>query len=164
MQLRDHDKNDCLTYCLEYDYSPDAEHPTITNFLEMVIPDVYARQAYIAHTGLSLIGDMLMHYAGILYGPPRSGKSTLLNLTNVVCGVEDGDYAGYTLFSPDLEGKRARYTRNRKRVVCIDELPVEALRHEETVKNMTAHSGVEQRGIGRDEEEGNKWRPSCLWQ
>ena len=80
----------------------------------------------------------------------------LLNLTNVVCGVEDGDYAGYTLFSPDLEGKRARYTRNRKCVVCIDQLPVEALRHEETVKNMTAHSGVEQRGIGRDEEEGNK--------
>jgi phage/plasmid-associated DNA primase len=114
------------------------------------------------HIGLSLMGDRKMHYAGAIIGPPRVGKSTALNLANLTCGISEGEYAGKTLFNPDLEGKRTRYMQNKKRIVCIDELPVAALRNEETVKNMMAHSGVEMRGMMRDEELDNRWKPKIF--
>ena len=103
-----------------------------------------------------------MHYAGAIIGPPRVGKSTALNLANLTCGISEGEYAGKTLFNPDLEGKRTRYMQNKKRIVCIDELPVAALRNEETVKNMMAHSGVEMRGMMKDEELDNRWKPKIF--
>ena len=62
----------------------------------------------------------------------------------------------------ELEGKRSRSVWNRQRIVCIDELPSEALRDEELFKTMTGHGGVEERGIGKDENINNRWRPKLL--
>ncbi len=161
MQLGEHCKEDYLTHCLPYDYIP-GSHPVISKFLEEVIPDAHARQAFIAHIGLSLIGDTRMHYAGLLYGPPRAGKSLLLSLANATCGIRPNSFAGDSLFSIDIEGKRSRYRWNTQKIVCVDELSVEALRSEGIVKDMIAHSGVEMRGIGQDEQKDNQWRPKLL--
>jgi putative DNA primase/helicase len=158
---REHRKEDYLTHCLPYDYIPGG-HPVISKFLEEVIPDVHARQAYIAHIGLGLVGDTRMHYGGMIYGEPRAGKSTLLRLANAACGIRPSDFAGDSLFSIDIEGKRSRYRWNTQKIVCVDELSVEALRNEGIVKDMLAHSGVEMRGIGRDEQKDNQWCPKIL--
>ena len=160
--LRAHDRNDELTYCLPYDYDAHGEWPVICDFLQALFPDKYARQNFMVHVGLSLMADTKMAYAGAIIGPPRVGKSTALNLANLTCGISEGEYAGKTLFNPDLEGKRARYMQNKKRIVCIDELPAETLRNEETVKNMMAHSGVEMRGLMRDEALDNRWKPKIF--
>ena len=160
--LRSHDRNDQLTYCLPYDFDAHGRWPVICSFLQSLFPDKYARQNFMVHIGLSLMADTKMHYAGAIIGPPRVGKSTGLNLANLTCGISEGEYAGKTLFNPDLEGKRARYMQNKKRIVCIDELPAETLRNEETVKNMMAHSGVEMRGLMRDETLDNRWKPKIF--
>ena len=160
--LRAHDRDDQLTYCLPYGYEAHGQWPVICGFLQDLFPDKYARQNYMVHIGLSLMEDAKMHYADAIIGPPRVGKSTALDLANLTCGLEEKKYAGKTLFNSDLEGKRARYMQNKKRIVCIDELPVAALRNEETVKNMMAHSGVEMRGMMKDEELDNRWRPKIF--
>jgi phage/plasmid-associated DNA primase len=160
--LRAHDRDDQLTYCLPYDYEVHGQWPAICKFLQELFPDKYARQNFMVHIGLSLMSDNKMHYSGAIIGPPRVGKSTALDLANITCGISEKEYAGKTLFNPDLEGKRTRYMQNKKRIVCIDELPVAALRNEETVKNMMAHSGVEMRGMMRDEELDNRWRPKIF--
>jgi len=161
-ELRAHDKADELTYCLPYEYNEHGEWPTICAFLRKLFPDKYARQNFMVHIGLSLIGDTKMHFACAIIGAPRTGKSVGLNLANMTCGIEEGRYSGKTLFDTDLEGKRVRFMQNKKRIVCVDELPAETLRNEETFKNMTAHSGVEMRGMYKDDEISNRWGPKIL--
>lgn len=175
MEIIPHCKEDYMLYCLDYDYTP-GQHPHITSALTETfciineddgtrVPDYHAAQAYMAHLGLALIGDTSLHNFCVLYGARRAGKSTFLQLGNAVCGhsiSNYADYAGDSLFSTELEGKRSRYVRNKQRLVCVDELSAEALRSEGIVKDMTAHSGVEMRGMNKDEEKGNQWRPKLL--
>jgi P4 family phage/plasmid primase-like protien len=161
--LRTYQKEDNLTSCLPYGYNPHSTHPNIDTFLSEVLPDEYARLALMAHAGLALSGDMLMHHFIGLIGAPRSGKSTILALINYLCGAIDPfSFAGHSVFSRDLEGKRSRFKWSQRPIACIDELPQEALREEELLKAMSAHSGVEMRGIGRDEHMNNRWKSKLL--
>lgn len=164
LQLTPFNPDDNFTYCLGYSYTPGGKHPNIDKTLEETIPDEHARQAIIAHIGLSLIRDTSFHNFGLLIGPPRAGKSTILALMNAVCGLVDDPwkFAGPSLFSRDLEGKRSRAMWVEYRAVCVDELPGEALRDEELLKLMSAHGGVEMRRIGKDERTDNRWKPKLL--
>lgn len=163
VKFRAHEREDELTSCLPYPYDKSGKHPNIDAYLAGAIPDEMGRKAYMAHVGLSLIKDRLMHTGMILIGPRRSGKSTALALCNAICGIkEPWSFAGASLFGRDLEGKRSRYKWNKKPVVCVDELPAEALREEEMLKRMLAHSGTEERGINRDEEDDNRWLPKVV--
>lgn len=162
-QLRGYRKEDNLTSCLLYGYNPHGTHPNIDKFLSEVLPDEYARLALMAHGGLALSGDLLMHFFIALIGAPRSGKSTILALLNALCGaIDPHSFAGHSIFSRDLEGKRSRFKWSQRPITCIDELPQEALREEELLKAMSAHSGVEMRGIGKDEHLNNRWKPKLL--
>jgi phage/plasmid-associated DNA primase len=168
MTLLPFKREDYLTYCLPYCHTP-GKHPTINHFLKETIPDVHARQAYMAHLGLALMQDTLMHFVLLLLGPTRSGKSTLLALANAVCGTsafdnyaEDFSFAGPSLFSRELEGKRSRSRWVHRRIVCADEIPAEALRDEELFKTMSAHGGVEMRGMHKDEDTANRWKPKLI--
>ena len=159
-----HTQNDNFAYSLNYNYDPLGTHPNIDAFLEATIPDDHARQALIAHIGLALLRDTSFHNFGLLIGPPRAGKSTVLALKNSVCGLVDKPFvfAGPSLFGRDLEGKRARSKWVEFRGVCVDELPGEALRDEDCLKIMSAHGGVEMRKIGKDEKTDNTWLPKLL--
>lgn len=184
LNLKKHDKNDGFLYCLDYDYDPLAKHPTIDHYLQETfckkeldeigrkIPDWHVIQAYEAHIGLALIGDTAMNAYEILFGPTRSGKSTALRLANAACGVAIpgettvekmySSFAGDDLFLNELEGKRARYQRRYQRIVCADELSPDALKQEEMIKNMSAHSGVPMRGMNRDDVVNNVWTPKII--
>ena len=157
-------QNDQMTYCLNYHYTPQGLHPHIDAYLQDTIPDKHARQALMGHIGLALMQDTSFHNFGLLIGPPRSGKSTVLALQNATCGMIENPYrfAGPSLFNRDLEGKRSRAKWVGFRGVCADELPAEALREEEILKAMSAHSGVEMRLIGKDERTDNRWTPKLL--
>lgn len=161
--LHGYEKDDNLTYCLPYSYNPYGSHNTIDAFLSDVLPDSFAVAALMAHVGLSLMGDLNMHYFYCMIGSTRSGKSTILALINATCGAMDPKmFAGHSIFSRDVEGKRSRFKWSQKPIVCIDELPSEALREEELLKAMSAHSGVEMRGIGKDEQTNNRWKPKLV--
>ena len=176
-KLTRYHKEDNLTYCLSYNYNPQKHYPAIAAFLlsvvqekhidndtqeETLIPNIYGVQAVMAHVGLALLGDTKLHKAIIALGVPGSGKSTLIDLLNAVCGLLPKQYVPYDVFSRELEGKRARYTHNKKRIACMDEVPADALQDEETFKSMTAHSGVSMRGLNRDEQVDNQWKPKIF--
>jgi P4 family phage/plasmid primase-like protien len=160
--LRPHDHADDLTYCLPYAYAPTAPWGAIAAFMAETIPDQADRDAYAAHLGLCLLRDTKMHKAMLLYGPPRSGKSTLLQLANLIAGNEPAANAGPELFDRETEGLRSRAVWNGRRLVTLEELPAEALRSEELVKAMTAHGGVAQRRLHRHEDMHNQWLPKLL--
>jgi len=162
MTLWRHDPNDRLTFCLPYDYVPSGGFGAIDAFLQATIPDLYARVAYMVHIGLALLSDTRLHRSLLLLGPPRSGKTTLLALANATVGNEPFAFAGAALFDRASEGLFSRATWNHSPLVCLDELPIESLRNEETFKQMAAHSGVSQRHMWARETISNTWRPKLL--
>ena len=183
--LEPHSREDNISYCLEYNYTSDGNFPTILSFLTSIlcypeldadgnkVPDWCAIQSDMALTGLALMRDTSMHHAEIVKGPPRAGKTSLMRLKNAVCGVVNrfaetleeryGSFGGDDLFSPELEGKRARYMRNSQRIVCCDELSPDVFKDcEEMFKNMTSHSGVPMRGMMKNDTQANGWIPKLV--
>lgn len=159
--LRAHDPADGLTYCLSFPYQ-EAEYDLIAEFLAETIPDSYGILALMTHIGLALMGDLRLHYTVLLIGPKRSGKSTCLQLANAACGQPPEANAGPSIFNRDSEGLRSRASWNGRRVVTLEELPVEALKNEELVKAMVAHGGVEMRQMYQRAILENRWRPKLL--
>jgi hypothetical protein len=110
-----------------------------------VAPAEYARALTRLHAGMRQI-DM---------ATPRSGKTTLLALANATVGNEPFAFAGASLFDRASEGLFSRATWSDAPLVCLDELPIESLRSEETFKQMAAHSGVAQRQMWARETTSN---------
>lgn len=148
--LKPHDKADELFYCIDY-YAIETnggDCPEIDSFLNETIPDREARQAYMEHLGLALIGDLTVHKALLLVGPMRAGKGTLLALANYIVGQRDLGFAAKDIFSRELEGKRERYDWADRPLAPVDEFPAEVRANEEEFKMCTAHSWVNTRPMG----------------
>lgn len=99
LQLREHAREDHLTRCLPYESVEDSDFTRIQQLLTHTIPDPTAQQAYMTHIGAALIGDTTLHKTIILFGPTRSGKTTLLKLAQVTLGYKSGQFPTSTLFS-----------------------------------------------------------------
>jgi len=164
--LRPHDRADGLTYCLPFDFDPLAPSDAIRDFLMNTIPDPVARLCYMVHVGLALLGDTTRHAFIYLIGPPRAGKNTLLQMSNYATGQthNPNDYADASLFSSETEGKRARFAWSQRRLVGVDEVKSEvALKCEDMIKKLSAHSGAEMRGMNKDEQTNNQWIPKLMF-
>lgn len=161
--LRAAERKDNLTVCLPYAYETEGRFPRIQTFLEETIPDEGGRLSYACHLGLALVGDNTFHKALVLVGGKNSGKSTLYKLSNMVCGNDRESGPSGNIFSNDLEGTRSRAYWNHKLLVAIDELPANALKHEDITKAMLAHTGVSMRKLNQGEELVNAWRPKVVF-
>lgn len=163
----EHSKNDLLCNYLPYSYNPSGATPyKIANFLQETFTDKETMRAFIAHAGLALMKDTSLHRALVIIGATRSGKTTAIALLNLIAGlsIEDAfSFASVSLFDRGPEGKRARAIWNNKPIVCVDELPVEAFRSEETLKCMVAHSGIEMRDLFKSEQVNNRWLPKLAF-
>lgn len=165
-KLNPNNKEDFFINYIPYKYYPFLTTPNIDKFLEETFENQEDIKIYMTHIGLALMKDKSFHKALILIGKPRSGKTTAIALANLVCGLSKLDaytFASASLFDRASEGYRARATWNNKLLVCVDELPTEAFRNEETLKCMIAHSGVGMRQIYKTEETNNRWLPKLFF-
>jgi len=166
-QLHEQRREDHLTRCLPYNYTPDAAFPQISDFLTRSIPDPVAQQAYMTHVGAALVGDTSLHKALVLMGATNSGKSMLLNLAQLTLGYKFGQYATSTVFSAEGIGanSRAKWLDTNPNLVCVDEFPQDGLlkdEREEMFKSMTAHGGVSMWLKYQDERDENTWTPKLI--
>jgi hypothetical protein len=164
--LRPHDRADGLTYCMPFDFDPLAPSDAIRDFLMSTIPDSVARLCYMVQVGLALLGDTTRHAFIYLIGPPRAGKNTLLQLAHYATGQTENpnSYADASLLSSETEGKRSRFVWSQRRLVGIDEVKADvALRCEEMINKLSAHSGAEMRGMNKDEQTNNQWLPKLMF-
>lgn len=166
-KLRDHQRTDLLTRCLPHEYSENGNYQRIQTFLGRTMPDPVARQAYMTHIGVALIGDTTLHKTVVLFGPTRSGKSTLLKLAQATLGYKPGQFPTSTLFSSEGRGanSRAAWIDSNPNLVCLDEFPQDALsgEGEELFKSMTAHGGVSMWLKYQDERAENTWTPKLMF-
>ena len=154
---------DNLVISTGYAYNTSKHFPRIQKFLSETIPDEGGRCAFACHLGLALLSDNSFHKALVLVGGKNSGKSTLYKLANMICGNERESGPGDALFGDGLEAARSRACWNHKLLVAIDELPVNALKHEGITKAMLAHTGVPMRRLNQSEELRNAWKPKVVF-
>jgi len=85
-KLREHRKEDFITYCLGFEYEPTASAPLFTRYLNRVLPDISSQlvlqdfHGYIFTKGLKLEKSLILHGGG------QNGKSVQYELTSALLG------------------------------------------------------------------------------
>jgi len=85
--LRDHDRADLITSCLEIDYDPDARAPTWDSFLAQCMHNERLLVLYLQRlVGYTLTATTAEHVLVFCYGDGSNGKSTFLRILQDLLG------------------------------------------------------------------------------
>ncbi len=84
--LREHRKEDFLTYCLPFAHNPSAEAPVFEQYLKRVLPDAGSRLVLQEFHGYIFIKHLKLEKALILYGGGQNGKSVQFEITSALLG------------------------------------------------------------------------------
>lgn len=118
LEFRSHDRGDLLTYCLPYDFNPDADCPRWRGFLAEVLiredgaPDAELADLVQEAVGAALAGETRYESMFWLHGSGANGKSVLLKTLRALLGDLALDVNFHRLGQPgdyqlaDLPGKR----------------------------------------------------------
>ena len=74
INLREHRKEDFLTYCLPFSFSSEAEAPLFMKYLNRVLPDKSSQLVLQEFIGYIFIKHLKLEKALILYGFGQNGK------------------------------------------------------------------------------------------
>ena len=86
--LKPFDKQDGLTYRLDYDYDPSATAPLFEKFLDRVLPDKGLRKLIFQYIGYVFLPHLNLEKILFLFGGGANGKSVLLNVIIALIGPE----------------------------------------------------------------------------
>lgn len=88
-QLRDFDKNDFLTYQLNFEYDAKADCPIFLDYLNKVLPDNDARRILGEFIGYVFTRHLKLEKCLMLYGSGANGKSVFFDVMNALLGKEN---------------------------------------------------------------------------
>lgn len=98
-ELRDHRRSDLITKMAPAEYDPEAKSELLESFLERILPDPEVQRYVQKALGYSLTGDTGLEKLFFAYGPPATGKSTLLAAAQAALG----DYSATADFETFLQ-------------------------------------------------------------
>jgi putative DNA primase/helicase len=85
LEFRPHDSADRITKATDIEFDPDARCPVFDRFLAQALPQDIG-SFFLRAAGYALQGQNLEQVLFVLLGPPKNGKSTLLNAVSAVFG------------------------------------------------------------------------------
>lgn len=97
--LRGFDRNDFVTYQLDFNYSPEATAPVFQKYLDRVLPEVNLQQVLAEFSGYVFVKQktLKLEKALILFGPGANGKSVFFEVILALLGPEN--VSNYSLYS-----------------------------------------------------------------
>ncbi|MGL6196650.1 MAG: DUF5906 domain-containing protein [Thermoguttaceae bacterium] len=87
-ELKQFDKQNGLTYQLDYEYDLQVKAPVIKNFIEHVLPDKCMRKLIFQYIGYVFMPHLNHEKVLFLYGGGANGKSVFLNIIKALVGKE----------------------------------------------------------------------------
>ena len=87
-EFRDFDKNDMLTYCLDFDYDPNAKMENYQKFLDRVLPNKDMQRVLSEYCAYTMTKNLKLEKALILLGAGANGKSTFGEIFKALLGGE----------------------------------------------------------------------------
>lgn len=88
-QLREHRREDFLTYQLPFEYDTNAKCPLFKKFLQDVLPDINSRKILAEFMGFIFTTTLKLEKVLLLYGSGSNGKSVLFDVVKAVIGNEN---------------------------------------------------------------------------
>jgi len=85
-RLREHRKDDFLTYCLPFSYDKDAQAPLFIRYLHRVLPDISSQELLQEFIGYIFIKHLKLEKALILLGSGKNGKSVMFEIISALLG------------------------------------------------------------------------------
>ena len=87
--MREHRREDFLTYQLPFAFDPDADAPVFRAFLNEVQPDKSCQLLLSEYLGYVFTHNLKLEKAMLLYGTGANGKSVFFEVTNALLGPEN---------------------------------------------------------------------------
>lgn len=89
LNLREHRKDDYLTYILPYDYDRNAKCPKFDSFIDQILPEKEKQNVLSEFFGSAL--DLNINHEKVLlnYGGGANGKSVLINIISAALGSQN---------------------------------------------------------------------------
>ena len=103
--LREHRKEDFLTYQLPFEYNPNADCPKWINFLDEMQPDAEAQKVLSEYMGYVFTRHLKPEKVLVLYGSGGNGKSVFFDIMSAIFGKDN--ITNYSLSELNLEHYRA---------------------------------------------------------
>lgn len=149
-----HDRSWFFTKCLSIAYEPSADRSVIDAFMQTITAGDLELTQYIKRAvGYSATGRTDEHCLFFAYGNGKNGKSTFMNMLNMVMG----DYATTTsveaLLDVNAKGEGASPYMARlpgKRLAMAQEMPEGRRMNESLVKSITGGDRIATRGLYKD--------------
>jgi putative DNA primase/helicase len=85
-EFRGFDKNDMLTYCLDFDYDPNAKYDKFQKFLDRVLPNKNMQAVLSEYSAYILTKNLKLERCLILLGSGANGKSTFGDILTALLG------------------------------------------------------------------------------
>ena len=89
--LRIFDRNDFLTYQLQFSYTPKATAPIFESYLNLVLPNIELQQILAEYIGYLFIPNnkLKLEKTILLYGVGANGKSVFFDIVNALLGRQN---------------------------------------------------------------------------
>lgn len=92
--LRDHHRDDFLTYMLHYPYDKEAVSPIFDTFIKKVLPDFDTRSVLQEFLGYVFTTELKLEKGAVLYGGGSNGKSVFFEVVSALMGTENLSFKG----------------------------------------------------------------------
>ena len=94
VKLREHNREDFLTYVLNYNYDAKAKAPIFTNFINEVLPCKDTQNVLQEFIGYVFSTNLKLEKVAVLYGSGANGKSVFFEVITQLMGKDNLSFKG----------------------------------------------------------------------
>ena len=94
VKLREHHRDDFLTYVLDYNYDANATTPIFTKFIDEVLPDKDTQNVLQEFLGYVFSTNLKLEKVAVLYGAGANGKSVFFEVITMMMGKDNLSFKG----------------------------------------------------------------------
>jgi putative DNA primase/helicase len=162
-EMRPHDPSFMMTQMMGASFDPEAQCPRFDDFMARVLPDEDMRRYVQRALGYTLLGEADQRCLFLIHGPSGTGKSTLMEIMEMVFGDYGMAAPTGTFRAGGRDGGPLNdlHTIRGCRFVSTSETNERTAYDEDLLKRLTGRDAIQSRELYQ---KFQSWRPQCtIW-